>query len=276
MYLSNWLKNRKCNGMQNNLSYFHVIKELVRTDLKIFKKVALSKWVDVFIWILVTGLVSAYIMPALGVANNYGAFMVATMCSTSGLFQAFGYIAEMLADFEGDKVINYNLTLPFPSWMVFLRLVIFYTISFMFLGCLVLPVGKLMLWNSFSLTSVFYGKYLLMFVVSNVFYAVFALWITSFVPTLNLMDRVWVRMIFPLWFLGCFQFSWAALQSVSPVIAYLDLLNPITYVAEGMRAAILGQEGSLNFWACLTVLVVFAVFCGWHAMVRLKKRLDFV
>lgn len=257
-------------------SYMYVIQELVRTDLFIFKKVAISKWIDMFIWIIINGLVSAYIMPKLGVMGTYGAFMVATMCSTSGLFQAFGYIAEMLADFEGDKVINYTLTLPFPSWMVFVRLVIFYTLSFMFLGCLVLPIGKLMLWNSFSLTSIFYGKYLLMFIVSNIFYALFALWILSFVPSLNLMDRVWVRMIFPLWFLGCFQFSWTSLLQVSPVLAYLDLLNPITYVAEGMRAAILGQAGSLNFWFCLGSLILFSVVCGAHAMVRLKKRLDFV
>ncbi|MCK5632951.1 hypothetical protein KAH94_04330 [bacterium] len=260
----------------NIYSYFHVIKELVKTDLIIFKKIALDKWVDMFIWISTMTLVFAYVMPSFGLVKSYGAFMVASMCSTAGLFQAFAYMAEMVADFEGDKIITYHFTLPIPSWLIFIRFIIYYTIAFMFLGLLVLPAGKIMLWNSFSLTNVHYGKYALIFIVTNVFYAILALWTTSFVRSLVRIDSVWMRIIYPLWFLGCFQFSWKSLHQASPLLAYIDLINPITYISEGTRAAILGQTGSLNFWWCIIAIIGFIVFGGWHAITRLKKRLDFV
>lgn len=258
------------------LSYMHVIKELVRTDLKIFKKIAVNKWIDMFIWISTMVLVFAYIMPAFGLQQSYGAFMVASMCSTAGLFQSFSYLAELVADIEGDRVISYCFTLPILSWLVFIRLIIYYTISFIALGILVLPAGKLMLWNTFSLANVNFGKYALIFLLTNIFYAILALWTASYVQSLLRMDSVWMRLIYPLWFLGCFQFSWKSLKEVSPVLAYIDLLNPITYISEGTRAAILGQQGSLNFWLCVFALLCFIVFGGWHAIARLKKRLDFV
>jgi len=259
-----------------NVSYFYVIKELIKTDLKIFRKVAIQKWIDMFIWITCMTMVFSYIMPSFGLTKTYGPFMIASMCSTAGLFQAFSYVAELVADFDGDRIINYYFTLPIPSWTIFIRLIIYYTISFMLLGILVLPVGKLILWNTLSLAGVNYGKYLIIILLANIFYAILGLLTTSFVYSLIRIDSVWMRVIYPLWFLGCFQFSWSSLHQVSPVFAYIDLLNPITYISEGTRAAILGQQGALNFWVCVVALIGFIGLGGWYAISRLKKRLDFV
>lgn len=257
-------------------SYWHVVKEMVKTDLSIFKTFVVKKWVDMFIWIITMTLVYAYIMPLFGLAESYGGFMVASMCSTAGLFQAFAYMAEMVDDFEEKKTFQYYFTLPIPSWLVFVRLVIYYTITFVILGSLVLPVGRILLWNSFSLEHVHWGKFVLITFVIDLFYATFALWVTSFIYSLLNFDSVWMRVVYPLWFLGCFQFSWKALHVVSPVLSYIDLLNPITYISEATRASILGQEGSLNFWYCVIALLIFTVFCFLHALKRLKRRLDFV
>lgn len=257
------------------LSYYHVIKELLRTDLMIFKTILIRKWIDLFIWVVSMVLVFAYVMPAFGLEQSYGAFMLASMCSTAGLFQAFSYVAEMIADFEGDRLINYYVCLPIPSWMIFLRFVLFYSIASTALGVLILPMGKILLWN-FSLAQINYTKYALIFLLGNIFYGVLSLWTTSFVKNLMQIDTIWMRIIYPLWFFGCFQFSWASLYQSSPVIAYLDLINPITYTSEGMRAALLGQEGSINFWICALVLLVFITVGAVHAITRLRKRLDFV
>ncbi|MFC1845695.1 ABC transporter permease [Candidatus Dependentiae bacterium] len=259
-----------------SLSYFHVIKELLRTDLMVFRKMLIRKWIDLFIWIVTMVLVFAYVMPAFGLERSYGGFMLASMCSTTGLFQAFSHVAEMVADFEGNRLIDYYVCLPVPSWMIFVRFVLYYVIASTALGILVLPIGKLMLWNSFSFAQVSYVKYLLIFTLSNIFYAILALWSTSFVKSLIQIDTVWMRLIYPMWFLGCFQFSWFALYKTAPVLAYIDLINPITYTSEGMRAAVLGQQGSLNFWVCVLALLIFITLGGVQAVTRFKRQLDFV
>ena len=85
-----------------------------------------------------------------------------------------------------------------------------------------------------------------------------------------------MRFVYPLWFLGGFQYSWQVLYDFSPLFAYVSLLNPVLYVMEGTRAAILGQEGSLNFWLCILMLIFFTLLCGWHALKQLKRQLDYI
>jgi ABC-type polysaccharide/polyol phosphate export permease len=79
-----------------------------------------------------------------------------------------------------------------------------------------------------------------------------------------------------MWFMGGFQFSWMSLYSAIPVVAYIDLINPVIYVTEATRVALLGQEGYLSFWLCCGTLLLFSVGCAWYALKRMKKRLDFV
>ena len=100
--------------------------------------------------------------------------------------------------------------------------------------------------------------------------------IASFVKNLAAIEHVWLRFILPLWFFGGTQFSWQTIYNIAPYIGYLTLLDPLVYVMEGMRAAVLGQEGNLPFWLCVAVLWVLTVVFGWWAIKRLKTRLDFV
>ena len=89
-------------------------------------------------------------------------------------------------------------------------------------------------------------------------------------------DILWVRIVFPLWFLGGFEFSWNSVHLIAPKLSYLLLLNPIIYMTEGVRAALLGQDGMISFWICCLVLSVMFVGVGYWSFKALKKRLDFV
>jgi ABC-type polysaccharide/polyol phosphate export permease len=79
-----------------------------------------------------------------------------------------------------------------------------------------------------------------------------------------------------MWFMGGFAFSWQALYNVWPALAWVDLANPMIYVTESTRVAILGQENFLNFWLCLVAITFFSVLCFVVGMSKIKKRLDYV
>jgi hypothetical protein len=258
------------------LSYQHIFKELIKTDLLVIKPLILDKLIDLFIWIITIVLVNAYIMPFFGLSTTYGTFMLASLASSAGLFEVFPSVMQFISDLEGDKTINYYITLPVPSWLVLLRSILHYAMNAAIMGILIVPIGKLLLFNQFELASVNILQYVVIFFFTNLFYGCFTLWIISYVKNMLRIGSVWMRFIYPLWFLGCWQFSWQSLYTISPVLAYLDILNPMTFVAEGYRVALLGSQDSLNFWLCVGMLIVFSVGMGWHAMVRLKKRLDFV
>jgi ABC-2 type transport system permease protein len=257
-------------------SQWHVFWQLLCTDFIILKRIVHDHIINLTIWMSTVLVVSSYLMGAFGVTAAFSTFMLGGLAASAGLFGIFPNVAMMISDFEGDQIITYELTLPIPSWMVFLRLIVYYTLNFSILGLLVLPLGKLLIWEQFSLSHVAWGRYCIIFLLTHIFYASYTLWIVSRVKNMTKIGNVWMRMVYPLWFMGGFQFSWQMIATKWPALAYVNLLNPLTYIMEGTRAAVLGQEGYLNFWLCATALIFFSIISASHGIMLLKKRLDFV
>ena len=85
-----------------------------------------------------------------------------------------------------------------------------------------------------------------------------------------------MRLMFPLWFLGGFQFSWKALYNLNHYIGYLGLISPYTYAHEAARVAVLGQHDFLPFWFCIGVLVIGSITFGVLGYLGIKRSLDLV
>lgn len=256
--------------------YFHVFKELIAADLSGVGKQLLDKVINVSIWAVITLLIFAYIMPAFGLKSDFGIFQFGGVVASMGLFEMFPSAVRMVSDFENEKTIFYKLTLPIPSWVALLSKVCYYAINALVLGVCIIPVSKLILWNQLDFNRIAWFKLISLLLLSSLFYGILTLWLASKIQNMTKIQNVWMRCIFPLWFLGGFQFSWLVLYKQIPFIAYLNLLNPIIYITEASRAAILGQEGYLNFWLCILAIATISVFCLWSAISNLKRRLDFV
>ena len=256
-------------------SYLNTMWYLLITEFQIFKRTIVDKIINLFIWIVTMMLVNSYLMPAFGLKHSYSEFIAASLVASAGLFELFPAIAGLVSDFTGNNIISFYLTLPIPSWLVFVRSIIFYAFNSAVMGIFVLPISKILLWNKFSLSELSLGKFLLIFILNNFFFASFVLWTTSRVMSIEKMQNVWMRFVYPLWYLGGFQYSLKVLYNFWPLLAYLTFLNPMMYIMEGTRATILGQEGSLNFWICVIMLFIFIILFSINSILRLKKQLDF-
>jgi ABC-type polysaccharide/polyol phosphate export permease len=265
----------KVNRM-NKSFYFRICKELIAVDLTVFKQTFFDKFINLTIWVVLSIVVTAYIMPFFGLAQNFGVFQLGGLLAAVGLFELHGSAIDLVSDFEGDRIINYYLTLPMPSWVVLVSKAAYYFLTYFILSILMFPIGKLCLWNQFDLTQIYYFKFLLILIFQNIFCACFALWVSSLIANMSQLGNVWMRFIFPMWFMGGFQFSWHALHQTLPTLALINLINPMMYITEAVRAAMLGQTGYINFWLCLLAISLFSVICLWAGIRNLKKRLDFV
>lgn len=260
----------------NIWSYLHVCKELICSDILVFKQTCLDKFIDVTIWVVLTMFVTSYIMPYFGLSHDFGVFQFGGIIAAIGLFELYGSAVELVTDFEGDRVINYSLTLPIPSWMALVSKGAYYFIVYFILSILVFPIGKLTLWNQLDLTQINYFRFFLSLIFQNIFYASFVLWTASIIANMNSLSSIWARYIFPMWFMGGFQFSWIALHKVMPIVSYINLLNPMIYITEMVRISILGQLDYINFWYCIIAVTFFSALCLALGIRNLKKRLDFV
>jgi ABC-2 type transport system permease protein len=257
-------------------AYFSVLQALLYTDFLLFKRIVGTRITDLSIEVVTVVGVFGYLLPAFGLENAYGSFMIAGMCATAGMFEVFPSIMNLAADFEGDRIVSYYSTLPIPTSFVFIRLFLTYSLSAMVMALWVVPVSKLVLWNQFSLSAIHVPKFLLAVIFISLLYGALILWVTSFVRSMETINSVWMRFIYPMWFLGGYQFSWYVLNGFAPKLSYINLLNPFTYVMEMIRSSMLGQEGYINFWLCLVALSLFTLFFMWHGIKRLKTKLDFI
>lgn len=134
--------------------YSMVFKQLLLEELIVFRKHFISKIIDLFIGIGLTTAVAGYIMPSFGIMASFGVFQLASLIASTGLFEIFPNAMHLLVDFEGERVISYHLTLPLPSWLIFMKKVLYFAISGFILSVCTIPMGKLVLWNQFNLAEI--------------------------------------------------------------------------------------------------------------------------
>lgn len=256
--------------------YFSIFSALVCTHLTAVRSQLCDMVINLYIWVFCALVIMGYIMQSFGLASNYGCFQFASILGTIGLFEIYSNVSKNVMDIDGDRTISYYLTLPAKPFVVLASYVCFYALIGIFLSIIVLPFGKLILYNSFTFASVSWFKFLLIVVLANIFFGVFTLMLTAYVGTMTKIRNIWSRFIFPVWILGCYQFSWMVVYKLSAPLAYLMLCNPIVFIMEGARASLLGQEGFLPWSVCCAVLVVYTIVIWCHMYHKMKRLLDFV
>lgn len=257
-------------------SYFQVCAHLIKADLACFKQNVIDKLIDLTIWVTIVMINTEYIMPYFGLASTFGPIQLGGVLAAVGLFELYSSTIELVSDYEGDRLINYHLTLPIPSYMAIISKAIYYWIVYITLTLCMLPISAIAIWSQLDWTHISLLKLFLAIITQCIFYACFVLWTSSIITNMNVLGQVWSRFIFPMWFMGGFNFSWNALHKTLPIFSYINLLNPMIYITESTRIALLGQADYLNFWVCISVITTFATIFGTLGIYTLKKRLDFI
>ncbi len=254
--------------------YWQPFKVLLINDIRVFKQVIAGKVFNMLIWLLSNIAINTYIMPFFGITSKYGEFMVAGTFASIGLFEVFPSAVNLVSDIQHDKIISYHLTLPLPSNLVFFRLMTYYFFNIITMQILTLPFALALVYNRMSLAHINIPQVITMVLISNFFYAGVSLYISSKIDIMEKIGDVWMRFIYPLWYFGGYHFSWKALYSFSPWLAYFNLLNPMTWLMEGLRGAFLNSFEFLPFWQCALIVLVMGFAISWRGIYRLKKQLD--
>jgi ABC-2 type transport system permease protein len=258
------------------IAYAKTFMHLLHADLTGYKQLYVHKLINALIWAGIVILVTAYMFPMFGMNQNIAMFAVATVSGVTGIMELFPNVAAMTHDLHSNRVLSYEVTLPLPTWMVLVKVQLFYACTSALVGLWTLPFGLALIPTKIDMSHFAFGKFLLMFVASSLFFGSFSFFLTTFVKNMRYVSTIWSRVVFPLWFLGGFQFSWHMLKTLNPTLAYISLANPFVYVMEGMRAAILGQDGSLPFWYCLAATLLLTTIIGYIGTIRFAKKLDCV
>lgn len=256
--------------------YFNVFALIVKLEMQIFKKQIISKAIDSVIWVFAQISIISYLGPHLGLSPDFIKInMIGTIGTIIGLGEMYPNFINLLTDITGDRIISYYTTLPVPYWIVFLAKIVNYSIISLVMVVFTVPLIKFLLPGLFIISGIGLLKLLTLSVLATLLFGSFAFMLASFTKNIFQVGTVWMRVIFPIWFFGGFQFTWAVLYSVLPWAAMLNLLNPFTYITEGLRSTF-SQPTEIPFWLCMVAMVIMTIVCMIVGFKKMKKRLDCV
>ena len=247
--------------------------KLLYRDYYIFRGQFLHRLKIACYWTMLSTFVSNMFLPSMGL-HYFGPFILISSCISYGFFVGLQNAINLVDDITSDQAILYELTLPISQWLIFFKIAVSNMLQGFVISLSMLPCGLIVLWDIHAFTNFSWIKLITIFIVANMFYGSFSLILAVFLRQMNEIDNIWLRILFPLWYLGCYQFPWKTLHAISPTAAYLDFLNPMTWIMEGARSATIDAANSLSFDSCCIMIICYTIISCCAGIFWIKKRLD--
>lgn len=183
---------------------------------------------------------------------------------------------ELLFDLEGDRYIDYQITLFSPRLLLIER-ILFSTLF----SCVILlpyfPVAKLLLGSLFYTQHANWLQLAAIVFASCLMCSSYNHLVACALPDSNKIGFFWRRVNTPLvTILGGFWIPWFAIKKFSTMLGYMTLANPFIYVTEGIRQSILQSQNFLPFFASLSMLLFFSVVLAGCTLYVFKRRMDHI
>jgi len=121
-----------------------------------------------------------------------------------------------------------------------------------------------------SLTFIHFGDVLLITILGATAFSALGMWLgTAIAP--QQIGLMFSAIIAPMMFFGCAYYPWRGLDAV-PVMKYLVLINPLVYVAEGMRGALTPEMPHMPLPVSMGALLVIATLFWAMGFRSFRKR----
>jgi ABC-2 type transport system permease protein len=215
-----------------------VFLALLRRDVRVARKelpfFLLRTTMQPLLFLVVFG----YVLPKMSfVGKGYQTALLPGILAVSLSISAIQSVAlPMVQDFGWTKEIEDRLLAPVPTGLIAAEKIVAGMIQGIIAAAVVLPIARLIMGPIPALTLSHAGEVLLIALLGSMAFSSLGMWLgTAIAPQqIGLMFSV---IIAPMLFFGCAYYPWRGLD-VIPVMKYLVLVNPMVYVAEGMRGAL--------------------------------------
>lgn len=158
----------------------------------------------------------------------------------------------LVIDFSFTKEIEDRLLAPLPVGFVALEKLLFAALQGLVAAAMMFPIGALILtglpWRASGLPLL-----IAVLVLGSLVGGALGLTIGTLVPPTKI-NVVFALVLTPLLFTGASQYPWPSLSTLR-WFQVVTAANPLTYVSEGMRAALTPSVPHIPGWVCLLVLI---------------------
>ena len=211
------------------------------------------------------------VLPEIGAAQgSYGSQLLPGIMGLTLVLTALQNTAlPLVIEFSFTKEIEDRLLAPLPVWAVGIQKMVIAAIRGMIAALFILPLGELILPGGIDLGGADWLALAGVLVAGSFAGAAMGLMLGTAVPP-NKISVAFTIVLTPLLFTGATFYPWAALESL-PWFQVVTLFNPLTYVSEGMRAALTAAPHLGTGWILLG-LVGWTLIFSWLGLRGFGRR----
>ena len=249
-----------------------VFLALLRRDVRVARKELVFFLVRTTMQPLLFVIVFGYLLPKMNFAGpGYQTVLLPGILAVSLSLSAIQSVAlPMVQDFGWTKEIEDRLLAPVPTGLIAAEKIVAAMIQGVIAAAFVLPIARLVMGPIAGLTLGHVGEVALIVLLGSFAFSSLGMWLGTAIPPqqIGLMFSV---IIAPMLFFGCAYYPWRGLDVV-PVLKYAVLVNPMVYVAEGMRGALTPRVPHMPLPAVGIALVAIAAVFWILGMRSFYKR----
>jgi ABC-2 type transport system permease protein len=207
-------------------------------------------------------LVFGRILPEIGAAQGgYGAELLPGVVALTLVLTSLQNVAlPLVIEFAFTKEIEDRLLAPLPAWLVAVQKIAFGAFRGIIAALLVLPLAAVILPGGIHLGHASVPALMAIFLAGSVAGASVGLVMGTAVPVQKI-NVVFAVVLTPLIFTGATFYPWQGLDSLR-WFQVITLVNPLTYVSEGMRGALSGLPHLGAGWLALGLGVALVAGIG--------------
>jgi ABC-2 type transport system permease protein len=188
------------------------------------------------------------------VSDSYGHLLLPGIVALTAFLTALQTVSfPLVLEFGWTREIEDRLLAPIPIPLVAVEKVAIAMLRGLVAATLLFPIGALVLgsapWRAEGLPLL-----VLVLVLGGWSGGTLGLIIGTLLPPARL-NIMFALILTPLLFTGATQYPWPSLDRL-PVFQVITAFNPLTYVSEGVRAALVPEVPHIAPWICVLVLVV--------------------
>ncbi|HEY0780176.1 MAG TPA: ABC transporter permease [Gemmatirosa sp.] len=239
-----------------------VFAALMRRDLRALRRELPFFLLRTILQPLLFVIVFGALMPRMGlVSSRYGAAMLpGVLALTLGLAAVQSVALPLVQDFGWTREIEDRLLAPIPTGLLVAQKIASGAVQALVSAAAVLPIARLVMGPIPGLSPTNLGVVLVVAVLGALTFSAAGM-VLGTVISPQQIGLLFSAILTPTIFFGCAYYPWRGLDAV-PFVKYLVLINPLTYVSEGMRAVLTPGMPHMPLGAVVCALLVLGgLFC---------------
>lgn len=217
-------------------------------------------------------LVFGLLLPRMGfIQGSYRATLLPGVLGISLAFASLQSVAlPMVADFGWTREIEDRLLAPIPIRWVALAKMLSGVIQGVISALFVLPLARLIMGPIPGLDATHGSVVLLVTVLGAAAFSTFGLMLGTLIEPAQI-GLMFGFIVAPMIFFGAAYYPWQGLHTM-PVLQYLVLINPLVYVAEGMRGVLTPGLPHMPLGVVVAALIVIIGLFGAIGLRSFERR----